>query len=151
MKLNELLYEADVTKGPGDYLPGDEDIPGSPDYDPSRHYRSRVRTGPKRFTNPEDDEWNRRLSNAARFTIKGELAGETADPHYPHKIIIHITGPSKSIDNYVNKFIGHESNNYQQFDNVEKKNLDDNISVATISMHATPQSLWYHKVSTENV
>ena len=135
MRLNEIA-------GPGDYRPGDEDNPGSPDYDPRpRGGRTRPSIGRNDHFDYDADERERKAAaNRKQFTFttksaSGEYNGK------PYNVVRTITGPSAGIVFKVNSDVDHHTNIYHKFAGSDLVNHDDGTSTANIYIQADDGSL----------
>lgn len=144
------LFEISM-KGPGDYFPGDEHNPRSPDYDPDASRKAELRrsqfkskSNDQEYVRPEDQEWDRRMKAAQKQREQYQQAKKLASGEYngkPYNIIYKFKGPKGyGLKNQVDKFLDFERNIYHDFAGVEYKDLDEETGVAIIYIQAKPQS-----------
>ena len=150
MKVSDL-FEATL-KGPGDYHAGDEDIPGSPDYNPTRR-TDYDRLASKRHANyipgldvsdPEGEISSKRQDAAIRaraaFTEDSKIASGEYNGN-PYNLVVRFVGPAQGIKHQVDKFLDYHRNIHHEFAGTKFKEGEDGSATAYIFINAEPSSL----------
>jgi hypothetical protein len=152
MKLLKELFEMNSRgdlPGPGDYRPGDEYNPRSPDYNPNAGMRRSSSRYSDDDYNPADEYYKKqdiadRKSAEARKQIHAQEVPKdgTNDKGEHYNLTTVITGP----DNYTLQYTAdtyskYHSNIYNKFIGSKKEVLGDGIAQITLFIQATPHSL----------
>lgn len=144
MKVREL-FEAGI-KGPGDFWPGDELNPRSPDYNPPKKRIAPGRPDYSDYVSPEDREWEHRMRSsneqAAQYKQNVTLQNGKSPNGQPYNVKVTITGPSGwGLKNETDKFLRFHQNIYHNFVDIITNDVGDGVNQAIIYIQAKPQSL----------
>ena len=138
MKIQEI-FEADLP-GPGDFLPGNEFNPRSPDYDPAAIRQKLKGQRTKPFGRNDDYDYERPQKPTPKISTDMRLESGMKD-NKKYNIVIRITGPKSVVKGKAYRFMDHEENIYHKFAGVDFKSIDEETGQAVIYLLAAKGSL----------